>query len=48
MSVGKVRKQPSRNTGTNLSHTLDGNRNKPNYNHTSCQQHTALNNNILQ
>ena len=48
MTVGKVRKQSGRNTRTNLSHNLDGNKTMPTNNHTNTQQYTAPNIIILQ
>ena len=41
MTVVKVKKQSSRNSRMNLSHTLEGNKTKPTSDHTGTQKHTA-------
>ena len=41
MTVVKVKKQSSRNSRMNLSHTLEGNKTKPTSNHTGTHKHRA-------
>ena len=41
MTVGKVKRQSSRNSRINLSHALQGNKTKATSNHTATQKHTA-------
>ena len=41
MKAGKVKKQSSRNSRTNSSHTLEGKKTKPTNKHTVTRKHTA-------
>ena len=48
MKAGKMKKQSSRNSRTNISHTLEGKKTKPTNNHTITRKHTAAKINKLQ